>query len=76
MRTAAGALRGYIRSLLAPDAVDCRDVAADDCRGRRDRNAAGCQLVASCDLAYASEAARFGVIGIDVGLFAQHPRSR
>src|SRR4051794_18765462 len=35
--------------------------------------AAGCQLVASCDLAYASDAARFGVNGIDVGLFCATP---
>ncbi|MFD1797056.1 enoyl-CoA hydratase [Paracoccus aurantiacus] len=35
--------------------------------------AAGCQLVASCDLAVASEKARFGVNGIDVGLFCATP---
>jgi len=35
--------------------------------------AAGCQLVASCDLAYASDAASFGVNGIDVGLFCSTP---
>ena len=35
--------------------------------------AAGCQLVASCDLAIASEQARFGVNGIDVGLFCTTP---
>lgn len=35
--------------------------------------AAGCQLVASCDIAVASEAARFGVNGIDVGLFCSTP---
>lgn len=35
--------------------------------------AAGCQLVASCDLAIASEKARFGVNGIDVGLFCSTP---
>src|SRR5438067_6170931 len=35
--------------------------------------AAGCQLVASCDLAFASDAARFGVNGIDVGLFCSTP---
>lgn len=35
--------------------------------------AAGCQLVATCDLAYASEVARFGVNGIDVGLFCSTP---
>jgi len=35
--------------------------------------AAGCQLVASCDLALASDRARFGVNGIDVGLFCTTP---
>lgn len=35
--------------------------------------AAGCQLVASCDLAIASDTARFGVNGIDVGLFCSTP---
>jgi len=35
--------------------------------------AAGCQLVASCDLAIASDEARFGVNGIDVGLFCSTP---
>lgn len=35
--------------------------------------AAGCQLVASCDLAIASERSRFGVNGIDVGLFCSTP---
>ncbi len=35
--------------------------------------AAGCQLVAQCDLAVASEAASFGVNGIDVGLFCATP---
>lgn len=35
--------------------------------------AAGCQLVATCDLAVASSDARFGVNGIDVGLFCSTP---
>jgi enoyl-CoA hydratase/carnithine racemase len=35
--------------------------------------AAGCQLVAMCDLAVASEAARFAVSGINVGLFCSTP---
>jgi enoyl-CoA hydratase/carnithine racemase len=35
--------------------------------------AAGCQLVASCDLAFASDRSRFGVNGIDVGLFCSTP---
>src|SRR3984885_9223867 len=35
--------------------------------------AAGCQLVASCDLAVASEDARFATSGINVGLFCSTP---
>ena len=34
--------------------------------------AAGCQLVASCDLAIGSTEARFGVSGINVGLYVHH----
>jgi enoyl-CoA hydratase/carnithine racemase len=35
--------------------------------------AAGCQLVATCDLAVASDAARFATSGIDNGLFCSTP---
>ena len=35
--------------------------------------AAGCQLVASCDLAVAAEGARFGVNGVNIGLFCSTP---
>ncbi len=35
--------------------------------------AAGCQLVAACDLAYASDSARFAVSGINLGLFCATP---
>ncbi|WP_179380362.1 enoyl-CoA hydratase [Jannaschia marina] len=35
--------------------------------------AAGCQLVATCDLAIAEETARFGVNGVDIGLFCSTP---
>ena len=35
--------------------------------------AAGCQLVASCDLAVAASSARFAVSGINVGLFCSTP---
>ncbi|MFN3526001.1 MAG: enoyl-CoA hydratase [Paracoccus sp. (in: a-proteobacteria)] len=35
--------------------------------------AAGCQLVASCDLAVASETSRFGVNGVSLGLFCATP---
>jgi enoyl-CoA hydratase/carnithine racemase len=35
--------------------------------------AAGCQLVASCDLAYSVDTARFAVSGINLGLFCSTP---
>lgn len=35
--------------------------------------AAGCQLVASCDLAVAADSARFGVNGVNIGLFCSTP---
>jgi len=35
--------------------------------------AAGCQLVASCDLAIAAEAARFATPGVHIGLFCSTP---
>jgi enoyl-CoA hydratase/carnithine racemase len=35
--------------------------------------AAGCQLVASCDLAVASDEARFATPGVDIGLFCSTP---
>ena len=35
--------------------------------------AAGCQLVASCDLAIAASDARFGVNGVNIGLFCSTP---
>jgi len=35
--------------------------------------AAGCQLVAQCDLAVASETARFAVSGVNLGLFCSTP---
>ncbi|HWA68587.1 MAG TPA: enoyl-CoA hydratase [Rhizomicrobium sp.] len=35
--------------------------------------AAGCQLVASCDLAMASSAARFATPGVNIGLFCSTP---
>ncbi|NEX48318.1 enoyl-CoA hydratase [Pseudotabrizicola algicola] len=35
--------------------------------------AAGCQLVASCDMVVASDQARFGVNGVNIGLFCSTP---
>ena len=36
-------------------------------------SAAGCQLVASCDLAVASSAAKFATPGVNIGLFCSTP---
>ena len=35
--------------------------------------AAGCQLVASCDIAVATENSRFATPGVNVGLFCSTP---
>jgi enoyl-CoA hydratase/carnithine racemase len=35
--------------------------------------AAGCQLVASCDLAYAADTSKFGTPGVNIGLFCSTP---
>jgi enoyl-CoA hydratase/carnithine racemase len=35
--------------------------------------AAGCQLVATCDMAVASEGSQFGVNGVNIGLFCSTP---
>ncbi|KCV83613.1 enoyl-CoA hydratase [Actibacterium atlanticum] len=35
--------------------------------------AAGCQLVANCDMAVAAQGTRFGVNGVDIGLFCSTP---
>src|SRR5262249_32023470 len=35
--------------------------------------AAGCQLVASCDLAMAADSAKFATPGVDIGLFCSTP---
>ena len=35
--------------------------------------AAGCQLVATCDMAVAGQSARFGVNGVNIGLFCSTP---
>mgnify|MGYP002526855078 CR=1 FL=1 len=36
--------------------------------------AAGCQLVASCDMAVAAHSTRFGVNGVNIGLFCSTPQ--
>ena len=52
-----------IRELPQPVIAEIHGVAA----------AAGCQLVATCDIAIASEEASFGVNGVDIGLFCSTP---
>ena len=38
--------------------------------------AAGCQLVASCDLAFAADTAKFSTPGVHIGLFCSTPNGR
>jgi enoyl-CoA hydratase/carnithine racemase len=57
------ALMMSIRKLPQPVIAAVEGVAA----------AAGCQLVASCDLAVASETARFSTPGVHIGLFCSTP---
>lgn len=58
-----GQLMQLISSLPQPVIAEVQGVAT----------AAGCQLVASCDLGVAAKAAKFGVNGIDIGLFCSTP---
>ena len=61
------------------DALQRRDAdrssaaAAGDRRVQGVATAAGCQLVATCDLAVASHAAQFATPGVDIGLFCSTP---
>ncbi|SDZ38468.1 Enoyl-CoA hydratase/carnithine racemase [Jannaschia faecimaris] len=57
------AVMGQIRSLPQPVVARVQGLAA----------AAGCQLVATCDLAVAAEEAQFGVNGVNIGLFCSTP---
>ncbi|MBY8976979.1 enoyl-CoA hydratase [Rhodobacteraceae bacterium NNCM2] len=52
-----------IRHLPQPVIAEVRGIAA----------AAGCQLVATCDMAVAAETTRFGVNGVNIGLFCSTP---
>ena len=69
----AGAVRGAVREvrrvmlaitrLPQPVVAEVHGIAT----------AAGCQLVATCDLAVAAEGTRFGVNGVNIGLFCSTP---
>jgi len=58
-------------SLLMQSIVECSVPVIAQVQGVA--TAAGCQLVASCDLAVASDNARFAVSGINLGLFCATP---
>jgi len=59
----SGALMQMIRKLPQPVIAQVHGIAT----------AAGCQLVASCDLAVAAQGTRFGVNGVNIGLFCSTP---
>ncbi|PVA11647.1 enoyl-CoA hydratase [Pelagivirga sediminicola] len=58
-----GAVMMAIRALPQPVIAQAHGIAT----------AAGCQLVASCDMAVAAEGTRFGVNGVNIGLFCSTP---
>ncbi|MFT5631440.1 MAG: enoyl-CoA hydratase/carnithine racemase [Gammaproteobacteria bacterium] len=58
-----GAMMGRIQSMPQPVIAQVHGIAT----------AAGCQLVATCDLAVADEGTRFGVNGVNIGLFCSTP---
>lgn len=57
------ALMARIQSLPQPVIAQVHGIAT----------AAGCQLVATCDMAVAAEGTRFGVNGVNIGLFCSTP---
>lgn len=57
------AMMGKIQALPQPVIAQVHGIAT----------AAGCQLVATCDLAVAAEGTRFGVNGVNIGLFCSTP---
>ncbi|MDR0809474.1 MAG: enoyl-CoA hydratase [Gemmobacter sp.] len=61
--TRCGALMQQIPALPQPVIAEVHGIAT----------AAGCQLVASCDMAVAAEGTRFGVNGVNIGLFCSTP---
>ncbi len=63
MMTACSAMMQAIVHLPKPVVASVQGIAT----------AAGCQLVASCDLAIASEDAKFATPGVDIGLFCSTP---
>jgi len=63
MMTACSAMMQAIVHLPKPVVASVQGIAT----------AAGCQLVASCDLAIASETASFATPGVDIGLFCSTP---
>ena len=58
-------------SKLMIDIVECRKPVIAKVHGSA--YAAGCQLAASCDLAYSSTDAKFATPGVNIGLFCSTP---
>ncbi|SDW91903.1 enoyl-CoA hydratase [Litoreibacter albidus] len=61
--TRCSAVMARIQSLPQPVIAQAHGIAT----------AAGCQLVATCDLAIAAEGTKFGVNGVNIGLFCSTP---
>lgn len=76
-RTNADEGRGFFEDIMAACAammqaiVTCPKPVIASIQGTA--TAAGCQLVASCDLALAADTAHFATPGVDIGLFCSSP---
>ena len=72
-RAERGRLSRAVRALLAGDARPARLPQPVIARVQGVATAAGCQLVAACDLAVAAEEATFATPGVKIGLFCTTP---
>ena len=55
------------------DDAHSKTASTGNCEGSWIATAAGCQLVATCDLAVAEASTKFGVNGVNIGLFCSTP---
>jgi enoyl-CoA hydratase/carnithine racemase len=72
-RAFAGLLRAPVRAVRPHDAGHPAPAVPVIARVHGIATAAGCQLVAMCDLAVAAREARFAVSGVNLGLFCSTP---
>ncbi len=73
LATGAGASLFSLSSVVSPDCLALPPTHISSHPNRHPTLHPGCQLVAACDLAIASERAQFGTSGVKLGLFCATP---